>query len=38
MLLWQEHATQHPGQRTHRYTQFCENYRGSLQKTEKIVR
>ena len=27
MLLWEEHATQHPGQNTHRYSQFCENYR-----------
>ena len=27
MLLWEEHARQHPGQRTHSYSQFCENYR-----------
>jgi len=27
MLLWQEHSTQHPNQTTHRYSQFCENYR-----------
>lgn len=27
MLLWEEHCTQHPGQTTHRYSQFCENYR-----------
>ena len=27
MLLWEEHATQHPGQTIHRYSQFCENYR-----------
>ena len=27
MLLWQEHVDQHPGQATHRYSQFCENYR-----------
>jgi hypothetical protein len=27
MLLWEEHATQHPGQMIHSYSQFCENYR-----------
>ena len=27
MLLWEEHATQHPGQTVHSYSQFCENYR-----------
>ena len=27
MLLWEEHVAQHPGQATHRYSQFCENYR-----------
>ncbi|MDP1534747.1 MAG: IS21 family transposase, partial [Rubrivivax sp.] len=27
MLLWEEHVGQHPGQNTHRYSQFCENYR-----------
>lgn len=27
MLLWEEHCNQHPGQSTHRYSQFCENYR-----------
>lgn len=27
MLLWEEHATQHPGQAIHSYSQFCENYR-----------
>ena len=27
MLLWEEHANEHPGQNTHRYSQFCENYR-----------
>lgn len=27
MLLWEEHATQHPGQTIHSYSQFCENYR-----------
>ncbi len=27
MLLWEEHGAQHPGQSTHRYSQFCENYR-----------
>ena len=27
MLLWEEHATQHPGLTIHRYSQFCENYR-----------
>jgi hypothetical protein len=26
MLLWEEHVAQHPGQATHRYSQFCENY------------
>ena len=27
MLLWEEHCAQHSGQTTHRYSQFCENYR-----------
>jgi transposase len=27
MLLWEEHVAQHPQQSTHRYSQFCENYR-----------
>lgn len=27
MLLWQEHVSQHPGESTHSYSQFCENYR-----------
>jgi transposase len=27
MLLWEEHVAQHPGEATHRYSQFCENYR-----------
>jgi transposase len=27
MLLWEEHALQHPDQATHSYSQFCENYR-----------
>ena len=27
MLLWEEHVERHPQQTTHRYSQFCENYR-----------
>ncbi|VVE85937.1 transposase [Pandoraea sputorum] len=26
-LLWEEYITAHPGQRTYRYTQFCQRYR-----------
>lgn len=38
MLLWQEHATQHPGHRTHRYTQFCENYRRYAKSLKRSMR
>ena len=27
MLLWEEHCREHPDEPTHRYSQFCENYR-----------
>ena len=27
MLLWEEHCHEHPDEPTHRYSQFCENYR-----------
>ncbi|MEY2653706.1 MAG: hypothetical protein RLZZ524_734 [Pseudomonadota bacterium] len=27
MLLWEEHVQAHPDEPTHRYSQFCENYR-----------
>ena len=27
MLLWEEHVARHPGQSTHSYSQYCENYR-----------
>ena len=27
MLLWEEHVQAHPEESTHRYSQFCENYR-----------
>jgi transposase len=35
MLRWEEHAAQHPGESTHRYSQFCVNYR-SYAKTLKL--
>jgi len=38
MLLWEEHSTQHPGQTTHRYSQFCENYRRYAKSLKRSMR
>jgi transposase len=38
MLLWEEHSTRHPGQSTHRYSQFCENYRGYCKSLKRSMR
>ena len=38
MLLWQEHAAQHPQQTTYRYSQFCEHYRGYAKKIKRSMR
>ena len=38
MLLWQEHAEQHPGQAIHSYSQFCENYRRFAKKLKRSMR
>ena len=38
MLLWQEHAQQHPGQAIHSYSQFCENYRRFAKKLKRSMR
>jgi transposase len=38
MLLWEEHRTQHPGQCTHRYSQFCENYRRYAKSLKRSMR
>lgn len=38
MLLWEEHISQHPDQQTHRYSQFCENYRRYAQRLKRSMR
>ena len=38
MLLWEEHVAQHPGQATHWYSQFCENYRRYAQRLKRSMR
>ena len=38
MLLWQEHSSEHPGQSTHRYSQFCENYRRFAKSLKRSMR
>lgn len=38
MLLWQDHAEQHPGQAIHSYSQFCENYRRFAKKLKRSMR
>lgn len=38
MLLWQEHTAQHPGEATHRYSQFCENYRQYAKSLKRSMR
>ena len=38
MLLWEEHVRQHPGQKTHRYSQFCENYRRYARSLKRSMR
>ena len=38
MLLWEEHTAQHPGEATHRYSQFCENYRRYAKSLKRSMR
>ena len=38
MLLWQEHVSQHPGEATHSYSQFCENYRRFAKSLKRSMR
>lgn len=38
MLLWQEHTERHTGQNTHRYSQFCENYRSYTKRLKHSMR
>ena len=38
MLLWQEHVSQHPGETTHSYSQFCENYRRFAKSLKRSMR
>jgi transposase len=38
MLLWEEHKSQHLGQNTHRYSQFCENYRRYAKSLKRSMR
>ena len=37
MLLWQEHTERHAGQNTHRYSQFCENYRNYAKRLKRSI-
>ena len=38
MLLWQEHVSQQPGETTHSYSQFCENYRRFAKSLKRSMR
>jgi len=38
MLLWEEHVAQHPDEATHRYSQFCENYRRFARQLKRSMR
>ena len=38
MLLWEEHANQHPDQPTHRYAQFCLLYRNYAKQLKRSMR
>jgi transposase len=38
MLLWQEHVSDHPGECTHSYSQFCENYRRFAKSLKRSMR
>ena len=38
MLLWEEHVAQHAGEHTHRYSQFCENYRQFARQLKRSMR
>ncbi len=38
MLLWEEHVAAHPGEPTHRYSQFCENYRRFARQLKRSMR
>ena len=38
LLLWEEHVKQHPEERTHSYSQFCENYRRYAQRLKRSMR
>ena len=38
MLLWEEHLAQHPGETTHRYSQFCVNYRSYAKTLKRSMR
>ena len=38
MLLWEEHVAQHVGEPTHRYSQFCENYRQFARQLKRSMR
>lgn len=38
MLLWEEHLSQHPGELTHRYAQFCVHYRKYAKRLKRSLR
>jgi transposase len=38
MLLWQEYQASYPGQRTYRYSQYCERYRQWAKRLKRSMR
>jgi len=38
MLLWQEHVERHGAANTHKYSQFCENYRSYAKRLKRSMR
>ena len=38
LLLWHKHVGQHPGETTHSYSQFCENYRRFAKSLKRSMR
>jgi len=38
LLLWQEYVDAHPGQKTWRYTQFCEHYKAFTSRLKRSMR
>lgn len=38
LLLWEEHAAQHPDRRTHQYSQFCVHYQQYVRSLKRSMR